>query len=359
MPVRRTPFRGRGPKQPALECESGRRRGPRPSSKVPECESTETEDRSGRRGGHASVPPVARSGVPVLLVRDNRRGAPGALRAGRPNAAVPADWVDQLPGARIPLRRRPQGGPCCGRTTWARSVPWSTRRRRPSARRPYAPAGGHRRRPAGAVQGTSGPGNVPAGGAPEGVHARTDREHLRFLARRAPDAGGGRLDSRMRLRAVPRGQRPRRSAVSVRPRRPPPPGTGRAQPLFSRAPERDRPRVPAARFPRGGVAPGCRTALRRAAQSALVVRPRDPVRRRSDQGCSVCGSGSIPTRAASRTTSRTPLGTRASWATSTRICPRAPASAMRCSRRPSSWRSSSSTARSTLPSRSSASAKCA
>ena len=41
------------------------------------------------------------------------------------------------------------------------------------------------------------------------------------------------------------------------------------------------------------------------------------------------------------------LGHAVSWATSTRTSQRAPASATRCSRRPSSWRSSSSTARST------------
>ena len=74
-------------------------------------------------------------------------------------------------------------------------------------------------------------------------------------------------------------------------------------------------------------------------------------------GSLACGSGSTPIPASWCTTSPMRPGTRASWATSTRTCPRAPASGTRCFRRRSSWRSSSSTARSTPPSRSSASAQ--
>ena len=127
-------------------------------------------------------------------------------------------------------------------------------------------------RPAGAVRGGTPAGGTPEGRAPRGRRARTHRRDLRFLARRAPDPGGRGLDSRLRLRAVSRGQRARRPAAAVRSRRPAPAGARRAHPLLPGAPRRERPRLPAPRLSRGGRAAHRRPHLRRGSQSHLVAR---------------------------------------------------------------------------------------
>ena len=135
--------------------------------------------------------------------------------------------------------------------------------------------------------------------------------------------------------------------------------------LYFRAhPDRERSRLPAARLPRGGDAAGrpgsssTRSTIPSGRSSSRAGRSVPP-RAMPRAACSTCGGGSTRIPVSSRTTSRIPPGTRASWATCTRIFPSAPASSTRCSRRPSSSRSSSSTARSRPPSRSSASARCA
>ena len=165
---------------------------------------------------------------------------------------------------------------------------------------------------------------------------------VRGLARRLPRAGGGGLGAGLRLRPVHGGQRPDRRDLPGRHGRPPPPGRGRARGLLPRPPARQRPRLPARRLPQGRLDPGGPRPVRRGQDAALGRRP---LGRRRRRGCWRSGGRSTPRPAACGGRSESRGATRASWATCTRTSPRRPARSTRCCRRPSSSRSSSSTAR--------------
>ena len=160
------------------------------------------------------------------------------------------------------------------------------------------------------------------------------------------------LGAELRLRAFPGRQPARRAAQGCRSRRAAQAGAGRARDLLSIPSDTHRPRLPARSLRRADEVPGDEGRLRRAQPD-----PRPPElaeRRRRRDLDRVLPADRRRTRACSSTTSPTRTGTRGSWATSTRTFPRPRARSTPCSRRPSSSRSSSSTARSTRRSRSSA-----